>query len=405
MGKRPRRGVIKDEIPKHRCRVVGCCFDSPNAFGLNTHIRMIHTNEEDREVETFADPVEYFSDPAFQEVSEDHVSVDSEHSIEKEKSGQEENRLSSSDEDEFLDDDHISVTVDLAVDQKVEKAKDDLDVAKQASTHNKEEEEIFQCFDLSIISPEDLKFFQLSKIALTSGFSQKTFTEILEFMGDSFNVCWKNNARTHWAVFERLCMKYGFKDNPHLVQKEVCLDDLNIYETVTFNYVNPRKAVIRLLRSTDFDFFDKCASDGSKTEYKEFFSGLWARKAEQNMKRVYNLNNTYLLGIMIMTDSSTINLRSSKKPFYIALANCHYSYRNNINCMECVGKFYFSQYDFLGYIPEAPLIKKGNSTSSAELKRYIQYSAYDHIVRELKMDNPIKFRMKDGQIYNFVIRV
>ena len=46
--------------------------------------------------------------------------------------------------------------------------------------------------------------------------------------------------------------------------------------------------------------------------------------------------NVRLLGLIIMTDSSTINLRKSKKPFYFAFANCHYNYRNDINCMESV---------------------------------------------------------------------
>ena len=62
-------------------------------------------------------------------------------------------------------------------------------------------------------------------------------------------------------------------------------------------------------------------------------------------------------------------------------------------------------YLFIGYIPEAPLIKKGNSVNPAELKRFIQYSAYDFIMRELDMDTPLKFRLPDGRIVNFIIRV
>ena len=51
------------------------------------------------------------------------------------------------------------------------------------------------------------------------------------------------------------------------------------------------------------------------------------------------------------------------------------------------------------------MLKKGNSTNPAELKRYIQYSAYSHIVNELNMDKPIKFCLPDGTVVNFVIRV
>lgn len=170
-------------------------------------------------------------------------------------------------------------------------------------------------------------------------------------------------------------------------------------ETVTLTYVNPRSAVIRLLRSTDFTQFDLKADSVSfrNCEYREFFSGRWAQHAEKVVRSEFEiergLENVHLLGLIIMTDSSTINLSSSKKPFYIAFANTHYSYRNNIESMECIG-----------YIPDAPKIKFANY-NQAELKRFIQYSVYDHFVKELDMDKPIKFQMNNGLIYNFVIRV
>lgn len=51
------------------------------------------------------------------------------------------------------------------------------------------------------------------------------------------------------------------------------------------------------------------------------------------------------------------------------------------------------------------MIKKGNSAGAAELKRFIQYSVYDFIIKELDMDRPIKFCMPNGQVVNFIIRV
>ena len=51
------------------------------------------------------------------------------------------------------------------------------------------------------------------------------------------------------------------------------------------------------------------------------------------------------------------------------------------------------------------MIKKGHSVGAVELKRFIQYSIYDFIIKEIDMNRPIKFCLPNGQVVNFIIRV
>ena len=51
--------------------------------------------------------------------------------------------------------------------------------------HQENEDMIFSNYDLSIVKSEDLKFFQLSKIALNRGFSRVTLTDVLDFFSSS----------------------------------------------------------------------------------------------------------------------------------------------------------------------------------------------------------------------------
>lgn len=328
MRKRSVRGRNEEEdVRMHKCKLPNCGFESPNNYGLNQHIRQIHLSVEEIEEDTFADPIGQGSDPDYQVLSIDNIESPSLDSTESDKIG--------------IDDDQNSEICEIDCEAPPEDQCDPISIESTSM----DTDPIYQPFDISMISPEDLKYFELSKIALNNGFSGNTLTDMLKFLKGCSISNLKNNANTHWAGFERLCKKYGFKEEPHFLQKKISLLDLNMRETVTVTYVNPRKAVIRLLKGTDFSCFDLRADTSSfrNEEYREFFSGKWAHFAENNVRTEYkNLENVHLLGLIIMTDSSTINLSKSKKPFYIAFANAHYRYRNNINCMECVGKLSYS---------------------------------------------------------------
>ena len=140
-----------------------------------------------------------------------------------------------------------------------------------------------------------------------------------------------------------MCVHYGFKENPHYNQKIISLDVFGIKEPLTLKYIPPRVAIIRLLRSMNWSQFDLEADLNSyqNENFREFFSGKWAKEAQHQVRAEFSkrgIEKVNLLGIIIMTDSSMINIRRSKKPFYIALANCHYSYRNNLTSMESLCK-------------------------------------------------------------------
>lgn len=287
---------------------------------------MIHTNPEDIEKEEFGEPTEEFSDPDYEIVNNAATLSDSN---------------SAEVIDESQDDGSSSHCSDI--DNDITFVDQEENVASYPESHA-DNEEVYGSYDLSNISAEDLEFFQLSKIALNRGFSQDTLTDILNFLGKSSNSNWKNNAQSHWAAFDRLCVRYGFKEKEECLKKEFSLELFKMSETVTLNYINPRRAIVRLLRSMDWNCFSFRADTEAQSNgnFREIFSGHWARVAEKSVRGEFEKKKGYehvfLLGLIIMTDSSTINLRKSKKPFYFAIANCDYNYRNNISCMESVCK-------------------------------------------------------------------
>ena len=316
------------------CRIPGCGYTSSTSFGVDTHIRMTHTKAEDVEMELFGDPVDTFSDPDYVfAVNEPNADETSSSEI---VAGSESGNSSgqSSDIDCNLPD--------------IENVDDEPAFLKDSV--EEEELEICKPYDLSNISLEDLQFFQISEIALNHGFSQITLKKVINFLKESsvLNSNWKASAQSHWDLFDRLCIKYGFKEEQPFLQKEISLSVFKISDSIILNYVQPRLAIIRLLRSMDWRFFKfRTDVDSYKNEqFREFFSGKWAHFTELEVRSKFEkemgLENVFLLGIIIMTDSSTINLKKSKKPFYFAIANCDYNYRNNISCMEsvCTEVFY-----------------------------------------------------------------
>ena len=226
------------------CPLEDCGFKSTTQFGIEQHLQMRHTRPEDMLQEVLGDPIMQCSDPVF-EIAHD-VELSEESAEDVEQIHFEENVSLQSEES------HGS---DLIEENELADTESNQD---QCDENLSENNEFYTNFDLSVVSSEDLKFFKLSKIALNNGWSQATLTDVLEYQREmDLNCNWKKSARAHWDCFDRLCFKYGFKEKDQYEQKEISLQDaFDIREKLTFKYVKPRRAVIRLLRSMDWTRFD-----------------------------------------------------------------------------------------------------------------------------------------------------
>jgi hypothetical protein len=226
------------------------------------------------------------------------------------------------------------------------------------------------------------------------GVSSQAMQEIIRWMKQAESTTIEkipSKPRNFWTKFDRIFYKRKkVVDNVQVSNFVTELDD-----HVNFYYVEPRKAITRLLsnkaitnEATLLWEFDPEAYSGS---YAEVNSGEWWKRTEIQVRREHG-RHVHLLPLILCADGSPTSLKGSVKPAYLSLGNLRLKARLRIDSKEC-----------LAYIPDKGFAEDEDDNLS-ERRRLINFRCWDVLLKKLDMDKLLEWEF-EGRKIHFALRV
>lgn len=361
----------------YRCQHPGCDFSGKDLRGLNVHVSRCHTKSPSPKL------------LAIKRVREDNTSdppIDLRYSDDDASSEERQFLNGQASDSSFEDDGTLQTNLDPLLNINTPTCSDDSDEEGTDSDMRQGARA-----PLTVVQNGLLDF---AGIVMRFGMSSQAMQEVIRWMKRAESTAIKklpSKPKHFWVKFDRIFHKRRkTEDQVQNVRFETDLGD-----EVFFSFVDPRRAITRLLSNTKITNestllweFDPEAYSG---QYAEVNSGDWWKRTETDVRRQYG-RHVYLLPIILCADGSPTSLKGSVKPAYLSLGNLRLKARHRIDSKEC-----------LAFIPDKPFTESDDD-NICERRRLINYGCWDILLKKLNTEKLLEWDFEGRRVY-FALRV